>query len=294
MSPIAIRRLSALCALSATVAMPAAAADAKPARDSYVLPTPPTQFPEGVAYDERSGRYYVSSQSNGAILTGFLKTARADILAVPGDAGREHANGLDTDRQWRKLWVATGQQGRVDLLNPRSGATLRTFSMAEGSYANDVAVQVPDHGRHREGPDARRQLPVQPAGDEQPGAAVHADVDPDAVEVALRRRGDRRALELPVLVQQVRVVAAADHGCRRRARRLRGEQRRGDAVDVAHEADAEQRAGLVGDPAVAHPQHDPHVGRHGACGHRDREVLKVVVRHGGECQRPVERKPAQQ
>src|SRR5215208_2385766 len=129
MPGIAIRLLSALCGLAAAVALPAAAADAKPALDSYVLPTPPTQFPEGVAYDERSGRYYVTSQANGAILTGFLHTREADILAAPGDAGRTSANGLDTNRKWTKLWVATGQLRRIDLLNPRSGATLRTFSM---------------------------------------------------------------------------------------------------------------------------------------------------------------------
>jgi Cu-Zn family superoxide dismutase len=134
---MSVRRVAALCGLILSAA-PAGAA-AKPALDAHVLPAP-TLFPEGVSYDERSGRYYVTSQANGAILTGFLKRRTADILAEPGDAGRTSANGLDTDRGWRKLWVATGQLGRVDLLNPRSGATLRTFTMAEGSYANDVAV----------------------------------------------------------------------------------------------------------------------------------------------------------
>lgn len=132
-----VRRAAVLAGLVAVLAP--ASADAKPVRDAYALPEP-TLFPEGVAYDEVSGRYYVSSQSNGAILTGFLKRGEADILAAPGDAGRTSANGLDTDRRWRKLWVATGQLGRVDLLNPRSGATLHSFAMAQGSYANDVAV----------------------------------------------------------------------------------------------------------------------------------------------------------
>jgi Cu-Zn family superoxide dismutase len=130
-----VRRTAVLCGLIFAAA-PAAAA-ARPLE--YTLPSP-TRFPEGVAYDEVSGRYYVSSQSNGAILTGFLKGGQADILAAPGDAGRTSANGLDTDRRWRKLWVATGQLGRLDLLNPRSGATLHSFAMGQGSYANDVAV----------------------------------------------------------------------------------------------------------------------------------------------------------
>jgi sugar lactone lactonase YvrE len=133
-----VRRAALLCGLI-LAALPASAA-AKARIDAYVLPTPPTQFPEGVSFDERSGRYYVSSQSNGAILTGLMHRRQADVLAAPGDAGRTSANGLDTDRRWRKLWVATGQLARIDLLNPRSGATLRTFTMAQGSYANDVAV----------------------------------------------------------------------------------------------------------------------------------------------------------
>src|SRR3954451_11568880 len=131
-----VRRSAVLCGLILAAA-PAAAA-ARPLE--YALPTPPIQFPEGVSYDEVSGRYYVSSQSNGAIVTGFLKGGEADILAAPGDAGRTSANGLDTDRRWRKLWVATGQLGRLDLLNPRSGATLHSFALGQGSYANDVAV----------------------------------------------------------------------------------------------------------------------------------------------------------
>lgn len=131
-----VRRTAVLCGL--ILASAPAAAAARPLE--YALPTPPIQFPEGVSYDEVSGRYYVSSQSNGAIVTGFLKGGEADILAAPGDAGRTSANGLDTDRRWRRLWVATGQLGRLDLLNPRSGATLHSFAMAQGSYANDVAV----------------------------------------------------------------------------------------------------------------------------------------------------------
>jgi Cu-Zn family superoxide dismutase len=131
-----VRRIAVLCGLILAAA-PAGAA-ARPLE--YALPTPPIQFPEGVSYDEVSGRYYVSSQGNGAIVTGFLKGGEADVLAAPGDAGRTSANGLDTDRRWRRLWVATGQLGRLDLLNPRSGATLHSFAMAQGSYANDVAV----------------------------------------------------------------------------------------------------------------------------------------------------------
>jgi Cu-Zn family superoxide dismutase len=133
---MSVRRAALACGLVLAVA-PAGAA-AKPALDSYALPEP-TLFPEGVAYDEGSGRYYVSSQGNGAILTGRLKGPQATVLAPAGDAGRANANGLDTDRHGR-LWVTTGQLARIDVLRAATGRTLRTFTMAEGSFANDVGL----------------------------------------------------------------------------------------------------------------------------------------------------------
>jgi Cu-Zn family superoxide dismutase len=131
-----VRRAAVLCGLVAVLA-PASAA-AKPARDSYALPEP-TLFPEGVAYDEASGTYFVSSQTNGAILAGRLGNPSATVLAAPGDAGRSNANGLDIDPRGR-LWVATGQLARIDVLRARTGQTARTFTMGQGSYANDVGV----------------------------------------------------------------------------------------------------------------------------------------------------------
>ena len=128
-----------LAVLLATLAAPALAEARPPLPDRYVLPDPATQFPEGVAYDERSNRYFVSSQSNGAILTGKLKDPAARLLSPPGADGRTNANGLDTDRKGR-LWVATGQQARVYVLDSGDGSLVRWFSLRTGSYANDVGI----------------------------------------------------------------------------------------------------------------------------------------------------------
>jgi len=127
-----------LAALLAALAAPALA-DARPPRpDSYVLPEP-TLFPEGVAYDERSNQYFVSSQSNGALLTGSLRDPAARLLSPPGADGRTNANGLDTDRKGR-LWVATGQLARVYVQDAGDGSLIRWFALGEGSYANDVGI----------------------------------------------------------------------------------------------------------------------------------------------------------
>jgi Cu-Zn family superoxide dismutase len=127
-----------LAVLLAALAAPALA-DARPPRpDSYVLPAP-TLFPEGVAYDEHSGRYFVSSQSNGALLTGELREPAARLLSEPGADGRTSANGLDTDRRGR-LWVATGQLARLYVQDASDGSLIRWFALGAGSYANDVGV----------------------------------------------------------------------------------------------------------------------------------------------------------
>ena len=128
-----------LAVLLAVLAAPALAEARPPLPDRYVLPDPATQFPEGVAYDERSNRYFVSSQSNGAILTGELKDPAARVLSPPGADGRTNANGLDTDRKDR-LWVATGQQARVYVLDSGDGSLIRWFALGTGSYANDVGI----------------------------------------------------------------------------------------------------------------------------------------------------------
>ena len=126
-----------IAALLALAALPAAASAALPG--SYVLPEP-TLFPEGVAFDEVSQRYFVSSQSNGAILAGRLDRRRARLFSPPGADGRANANGLDVDRAGRRLWVAAGQTARVFALDARTGRTLQSVPLGAGSYANDVGI----------------------------------------------------------------------------------------------------------------------------------------------------------
>ena len=69
-----------LAALLAALAAPALAMRARRDPPATCCRTP-TLFPEGVAYDERSGRYFVSSQSNGALLTGSLRDPAARVFS---------------------------------------------------------------------------------------------------------------------------------------------------------------------------------------------------------------------
>ena len=67
-----------------------------------------------------------------------------------------------------------------------------------------------------------------------------------------------------------------------------------DPVHVADVAEPLERARLAADRVAARAQHDAQVGRLGAGGERDPDVLQVVGGDRGERDRAVERQPPQQ
>jgi Cu-Zn family superoxide dismutase len=153
------RRLAALAALAPLAAAcdrtPATAPDAGPAAsrapdrrggglpDRYVLPGDAV-FPEGIAYDERTGTVYVTSTADGTVFRGDV---RDDTLAVflPGRAdGRTTAVGVAVDPRRQRLFVAGGETGRVFVYDTRTGALLASLAGgAAPTFVNDVAV-APD------------------------------------------------------------------------------------------------------------------------------------------------------
>jgi Cu-Zn family superoxide dismutase len=119
-----------------SLAKGAAANGGHPAR--YVLPGAAV-FPEGIAYDQRTGTIYVTSTTDGTIYCGDY---RAEVLArcFEGAAGgRQTAVGIDVGSEGQ-LFVAGGQTGRVFVVSA-TGAPLATLTATTGpSFVNDVAV----------------------------------------------------------------------------------------------------------------------------------------------------------
>src|SRR5215207_5126315 len=98
-------------------------------------------FPEGVAFDEATGDFYVGSTVDGTIARGNVQTGTMAVF-VPGSPGRV-AVGLALDGTGR-LFVAGGDTGAVAVYDTATGQLLLEVSngLAPNTFLNDVDVSA--------------------------------------------------------------------------------------------------------------------------------------------------------
>src|SRR3954452_15023395 len=89
--------LTLVLALSATTNLKLVEA-AKPTL--YILPGTAI-FPEGIAYQQGTGQFYVSSSGNGTIYRGDVKEEMTTVFLPGGADGRTSATGMKVDKQGR-------------------------------------------------------------------------------------------------------------------------------------------------------------------------------------------------
>ena len=96
-------------------------------------------FPEGIAYDEETGDFYVGSIIDGTIYRGNVETDTVEVF-LPGQPGRV-AIGLALDEGGR-LFVAGGETGAVAVYDTATGQRLLDVAngLAPNTFLNDVAV----------------------------------------------------------------------------------------------------------------------------------------------------------
>ena len=116
--------------------------DAAQPADVYTLAEPQHGNPEGVAFDKRSGDFFVSATGDGSIYRGTLgDTATPVAVFIPGAAGQS-ATGLKVRRG--KLYAAGASTGTIKVYDVDSGALLATFDTkgADNSptFVNDLDV----------------------------------------------------------------------------------------------------------------------------------------------------------
>lgn len=103
-------------------------------------------FPEGIAFDRRSGSFYVSSTGSGAIYRGKLWRRTAEVYLPGGEDGRAPATGLTPNvagvkvDQRGRLYVAGGGSGYVWVYDIRSRRLIRRFATGAGGFINDLVV----------------------------------------------------------------------------------------------------------------------------------------------------------
>ena len=110
--------------------------------DVYTLSEPEHGNPEGVAFDKRSGFFFVSATGDGAIYRGKLGDVATPVAVfIPGAAGQS-ATGLKVQRG--KLYAAGAATGTIKVYDVDSGELLATFDTKGGdsspTFVNDLDV----------------------------------------------------------------------------------------------------------------------------------------------------------
>jgi Cu-Zn family superoxide dismutase len=110
----------------------------KPTR--YILPGDAV-FPEGIAFQESTGNFFVGSTTDGTIFRGHVKEEMAEVFLPGGADGRTFATGMKVDRAGR-LFIAGGGTGKMFIYDAATGALVDSFSVGTASptFINDVAV----------------------------------------------------------------------------------------------------------------------------------------------------------
>jgi len=134
--------LAAVAVLTGT--MGALAGPGRPAGNRPSVYTIPGDavFPEGIALDQRSKDFFVSSTTDGTIFKGNVDHAALAPFAAGGADGRTTAIGLKVDGRGR-LFVAGGGTGRAFVLDTKDGRTLKILDSNPGrspTFINDVTL----------------------------------------------------------------------------------------------------------------------------------------------------------
>lgn len=98
-------------------------------------------FPEGVAYDESTGDFFVSATADGTIFRGNVEEdAEAEVFLEGGQDGRASAVGMAVDDEGR-LFIAGRNTGGVFVYDAEDGQLIQSFgNERQNTLVNDAAV----------------------------------------------------------------------------------------------------------------------------------------------------------
>jgi sugar lactone lactonase YvrE len=100
-------------------------------------------YPEGIAADNKSGDFYVSSVADGSIYRGNVSSSDAELFlpgGLPGgEDGRTSATGLKLDDEGR-LYIAGGDTGKVFIYDTANKELVRSFDAQGAGFLNDLAI----------------------------------------------------------------------------------------------------------------------------------------------------------
>jgi WD40 repeat protein len=105
------------------------------------LQTTDACYPEGIAADNESGNFYVSSFSNGSIYSGNVNSSDVplEVFLPGGQDGRTRAIGLKLDDEGL-LYIAGGDTGKVFIYDTASKELVSSFDAPNAGFLNDLAI----------------------------------------------------------------------------------------------------------------------------------------------------------
>jgi Cu-Zn family superoxide dismutase len=129
--------LLSLCLAALAAAFPSAAASPHDTRVYTLLPA--SGNPEGIAYDRRTGFFYVSVVTDGSIYRGTLDDPVVHPFLPDGQDGRTQSTGLKVDDESR-LYVAGAATGSIFVYDTATGTLRGRFDTGPGGFLNDLAL----------------------------------------------------------------------------------------------------------------------------------------------------------
>lgn len=125
-----------------TQATPTSGSAAPAGHGTRTYPIPGDQvFPEGVAFDRRTGFFYVGSTTDGTIFRGHLRRPKLQPFLPGGADGRTTAIGMKVDRRGR-LYVAGGGTGQMWVYDTGTRELVRRFDtgLRSDTFINDLTL----------------------------------------------------------------------------------------------------------------------------------------------------------
>src|SRR5829696_3563361 len=125
LSIISLSALAFVLALGAFALFGSGFAEAAQRPTRYILPGNAV-FPEGIAFEQSTGYFYVSSTQDGTIFRGTLAEEMTEVFLPGGQDGRTFVAGLEVDDNGR-LFAAGGATGMMFVYSTETGELLGSF-----------------------------------------------------------------------------------------------------------------------------------------------------------------------
>jgi len=105
-------------------------------------PLPGDQFfPEGIAYNAKTGIFYTGSTISGDVVQVNVETGATSIFAVGAKQGRADCRGMKVDYKGR-LWICGGEENKIHVLSEQ-GDLIKTWdvkAMYNSGFINDCVA----------------------------------------------------------------------------------------------------------------------------------------------------------